>query len=68
MKYFEVKIEDIDSEMNVKLDNMKNTVPYSYFFEKEDGKVYRYSKTANEDWRKDEMPFNYLPFSHYQPN
>lgn len=44
--------------------DIANTVPYKYFFKKEKGKVYRYSKIADEDWRKDEMPFTKIPFVH----
>lgn len=44
--------------------DIANTVPYKYFFKKEKGKVYRYSKIADEDWKKDEMPFIEIPFVH----
>ena len=42
--------------------DIKNTIPYQYYFKKYKGKVYRVSKLGNEDWRIDEMPFKEVPF------
>ena len=50
--------------MKFKID-IKNTIPYKYYFKKYKDKVYRVSKLGNKDWRVDEMPFNEIPFVVY---
>ena len=59
-----MKKQDIQGNYDLKVD-LKNTVPYRYFFKKIGDKVYRFSKMGNEDWREDLMPFKQEPFVYW---
>lgn len=63
MKY--IKPKDLKGKYNLEID-IKNTVPFEYFYKEIKGQVYRFYRINKGEWEVEKTPFDHIPYSFWK--